>query len=1052
MRDNLLHGPCGPDRPSCACMQNGSCRFHYPKEYQSATVLMEGQWVYRRQSPTTGGVTTDVKGRVVTNADVVPHNPYLTKRHGGHTNVEACASMKSLSYIFKYIYKGADMVIMSLRKDLSARCPGNSGKVAAMIEKAKVSEVCRHQVARWINATEAAYISSGGTIQKMYPSALRMTICLENRQLVSVRWAGTAGSATTRSKAVQRDRSHRTMLTEFFAMNESGTASTSSTRNRDARILANTLRHPDFPGHFAWDASKKIWRLRARRSPELKNDPAGRKSTTVGRIDAIVTTNPELRCLRLLLLHVCGPTSYANLREWPVGTTNDTFQQAAIARGLLHDHGVICRGLDEVYAAVGSNQQFIAAFAQALQFCEPVNPVQLLETYLRKLAEGPLHQLRTHLALDPAKPPSSTHLDWAASKAISLLFGELRAAGGQQSGELLLGIPMTQLDLDSLQACDHVMAAVVSSTERGEDGAMLSDGAKLSMLADVALGEASLRTNAEQWNAYSTALHAAKSAMQRGPDALPDNVNRAVFLYASGGAGKTFTLNLLLKHVRALGGCAVACASTGIAGGLLDRGRTFHSTMRPSDPTLWDSFLNATKSSEVGRRLLSAHVIVIDEATMLHNHLLHALDRTMRLFRERDEPFGGCAVVLAGDWRQCLPVTEGASPAQVINSCITSSPLWRGFAVAKMSKNMRLLRDPTLSAEARARRLQYHADILAIGDGVSPINSDGKVCVPAKSVSLQDLIQSVYGNLSIGHPGGSYWLDRCILTPLNKDVTELNCTMLGQMPGDERTYFSDDNHLPAATDRDRLHGTEYLNQLAPSGIPAHELRLKLGAPVMLLRNINLERDQCNGSRYLVREMRDNSIKLEHIATGAIMWCFRVALTPQDRRSTPIQFKRVQFPIRLCMAMTINKSQGQSFGRVGIYLPSPVFAHGQLCVALSRSSDPDNVFVCFPNAAEGDQRSTFNTVLQPVLAAADPNTIGLDPGQPTSPSEGGDADADADLMAFAPTSSDTDADPDLMAFAPTSPSSDADADPDLMAFAPTSPGSDADADPDLIAFH
>jgi ATP-dependent DNA helicase PIF1 len=60
---------------------------------------------------------------------------------------------------------------------------------------------------------------------------------------------------------------------------------------------------------------------------------------------------------------------------------------------------------------------------------------------------------------------------------------------------------------------------------------------------------------------------------------------------------------------------------------------------------------------------------------------------------------------------------------------------------------------------------------------------------------------------------------------------------------------------------------------------------------------------------------------------------------------PFVLKRRQLPVRLAFAMSINKAQGQTLKRVGIYLPQPVFAHGQLYVAISRVGDEDRVFIC-----------------------------------------------------------------------------------------------------------
>ena len=68
---------------------------------------------------------------------------------------------------------------------------------------------------------------------------------------------------------------------------------------------------------------------------------------------------------------------------------------------------------------------------------------------------------------------------------------------------------------------------------------------------------------------------------------------------------------------------------------------------------------------------------------------------------------------------------------------------------------------------------------------------------------------------------------------------------------------------------------------------------------------------------------------------------RISIIPTD---LPFRFKRVQFPVRLCFSITINKSQGQTFNTVGVDLSEDVFTHGQLYVALSRVGNSKNLFV------------------------------------------------------------------------------------------------------------
>ncbi|KHJ80320.1 hypothetical protein OESDEN_20006 [Oesophagostomum dentatum] len=147
---------------------------------------------------------------------------------------------------------------------------------------------------------------------------------------------------------------------------------------------------------------------------------------------------------------------------------------------------------------------------------------------------------------------------------------------------------------------------------------------------------------------------------------------------------------------------------------------------------------------------------------------------------------------------------------------------------------------------------------------------------------------------------------------------------------------------------DELYPMEYLNTLEPTGMPPHELRLKKGAIVMLLRNLDVTNGLCNGTRLKVEIMGRYVLFCRFICGSRKN---QMAVIPRiDNywdKDLPFRLRRRQFPLRLAFAMTINKAQGQSFNRVGVFLPEDVFSHGQLYVSLSRVRTPDGLKIQSP---------------------------------------------------------------------------------------------------------
>ena len=193
--------------------------------------------------------------------------------------------------------------------------------------------------------------------------------------------------------------------------------------------------------------------------------------------------------------------------------------------------------------------------------------------------------------------------------------------------------------------------------------------------------------------------------------------------------------------------------------------------------------------------------------------------------------------------------------------------------------------------------------------------------------------------------------------------------MCSLLPGDAVEYLSCDSVCPGGSDGEMVHSlysTEFLNSVSASGMPPHRLTLRVGTPVMLLRNIDQEAGLCNGTRLKISKLGKKVIEgitLRGSNPDQRILIHRMDMNPSESR-LPFKMQRRQFPIILSFAMTINKSQGQSLQKVGLYLTKPVFSHGQLYVALSRVRNIDGLKIVLGETT--DTQTTTNVVYKEVF--------------------------------------------------------------------------------------
>ncbi|XP_037911978.1 uncharacterized protein LOC119652109 [Hermetia illucens] len=256
----------------------------------------------------------------------------------------------------------------------------------------------------------------------------------------------------------------------------------------------------------------------------------------------------------------------------------------------------------------------------------------------------------------------------------------------------------------------------------------------------------------------------------------------------------------------------------------------------------------------------------------------------------------------------------------------------------------------------------FAKQLLDIGNNkVAVDTSTGFITLPTDfchiTDSKEELIQRIFPDIAQKLNNHNWLGERAMLAAKNKDVEGLNATIQNFLPGQLVSFKSVDTVM----NQDDVvnYPTEFLNSLELSALPPHNLQLKIGSVVMVLRNINQSR-LCNGTRLVVEKLMNNVIEATIIKgkyKGEDVLIPRIPMIPTD---LPFDFKRLQFPLCLAFAMTINKSQGQSLEVCGINLEFPCFAHGQLYVAYLRVEQPSSLFIYAP------QNKTKNIVYEKAL--------------------------------------------------------------------------------------
>lgn len=365
----------------------------------------------------------------------------------------------------------------------------------------------------------------------------------------------------------------------------------------------------------------------------------------------------------------------------------------------------------------------------------------------------------------------------------------------------------------------------------------------------------------------------------------------SIFFTGSAGTGKSHLLRSIIAALPP--DVTFATASTGVAACHIG-GTTLHqfAGIGKGDGTL-EHCIQLASRPNVRAVWKKCRYLIIDEISMVHGEFFEKLEHIARVVRNCDKPFGGIQLILCGDFFQLPPVSNKVTfcfQSKVWEKCIS-----RSFELTQVHRQS----DPVLIDILQSIRIGRVTDEIT-----KRLNETSNQKIEKNGILATRL---------------------CTHTA---DASAINIAKLEELTSETKIYKALDEPQGLS---------DFIDKQSP--VPA-SITLKVGAQVMLMKNLNISKGLVNGARGVILKFDKDDLPIVKF-NSLIHKVQREKFV--SKTASGAVLTRIQIPLNLAWAFSIHKSQGLTLDCVEMSL-AKVFEAGHAYVALSRVKSLDSVRV------------------------------------------------------------------------------------------------------------